>query len=364
MNIVWLNGPSESSGNGVGQYSQSLISEIQRMGTVSLLAKTIPHKARSFRRYFYQFFIYPLILIRLRNEFSVVILYQEDLAFLLPLIKLMGKKVIVIYHHAPDLNSAKSLVEKIKVVYLRLMALSLGMADQIISPSQDAAQKIAVSMGLSADMLSIVYNSFDFKDISGSSSDKVAFFARFGIEYHGHEKVLLNVGTDESRKNLNCFLEGYANIDQCNHVFIKVGKVLALENNEKMLRLILDRGLNAHFLDFITSDDLNTLYEIADVYVSPSVQEGFGRTVIEAQSHGAPVLASKLEVYEEIMQSSYIPVENYTSPNTWSHALETFNYSNSELIQQGKDNAERFCSISIAKDFLDIVEKVESGVFL
>ncbi|WP_413698795.1 glycosyltransferase [Psychromonas sp. KJ10-10] len=45
--------------------------------------------------------------------------------------------------------------------------------------------------------------------------------------------------------------------------------------------------------------------------------EGFGRTVIEAQHRGTPVMASKIPVYDEVLGDSYVPIDNYQTPKAW-----------------------------------------------
>jgi glycosyltransferase involved in cell wall biosynthesis len=360
MSLIWLLGPIENLNDGVGKYSRSLIDELSKLNSMGVIVKSIPYKPRSIMRYIYQFFIYPIVLIKLRNNYSLVVLSQENFAFLLPFIKLIGRKSIIIYHHSPDQNTAVSAVEKLKILYLNVTAIFLRLANQIICPSKDASEQIIKNMNLSNEKVSIVYNSFDF-NYSCKSEEKAVFLSKLGIDYKGHERIILNIGTDETRKNLFCFLQGFSELDQSSYIFIKAGKVIVEGNNMMMENLVSDKCLNVKFLSYVSDIELNSLYELADVYVSPSLHEGFGRTVIESQAHGTPILASKLPVYDEIMTNSYVSVDCYTQAVAWREALEKFNFSNDELIKLGRSNARRFSAETVACDFLAIIKKVKSG---
>lgn len=61
-------------------------------------------------------------------------------------------------------------------------------------------------------------------------------------------------------------------------------------------------GLSARvsFLGDVARDDVAKFYEAIDVCVIPSRYEGFCRTLVEAMSVGLPVVASKIDVFEEV----------------------------------------------------------------
>jgi glycosyltransferase involved in cell wall biosynthesis len=45
---------------------------------------------------------------------------------------------------------------------------------------------------------------------------------------------------------------------------------------------------------FVPADDLPALYAVADAFVMPSLEEGFGMTVVEAMAAGTPVVGTRV----------------------------------------------------------------------
>ncbi len=58
------------------------------------------------------------------------------------------------------------------------------------------------------------------------------------------------------------------------------------------------------FTDFVNDNTLSNLYRSADVYVSPSLYEGFGIPPLEAMSHGVPVIASSSTCMPEVLEGA------------------------------------------------------------
>jgi len=66
------------------------------------------------------------------------------------------------------------------------------------------------------------------------------------------------------------------------------------------------------FFGYATDQELRQLYENAELYVFPSLQEGFGLPPLEAMSYGVPVVSSKLSCLPEVLGNAamYFDAEN------------------------------------------------------
>lgn len=62
-------------------------------------------------------------------------------------------------------------------------------------------------------------------------------------------------------------------------------------------------------IGYISDSDLVKIYNLADVYVQPSLYEGFGLPLLEAQATGTPVVAAKTQALVEIAEDSAIFAE-------------------------------------------------------
>lgn len=114
------------------------------------------------------------------------------------------------------------------------------------------------------------------------------------------KKILLYVGNLLPHKNLNGLLEGFAQMkgkENCRLVL--VGKAFdgrTRETREKDLGL---EGLTIH-AGMVSQDDLVNFYNLADLFVLPSLYEGFGLPVLEAFACGTPVACSNVSSLPEV----------------------------------------------------------------
>ena len=105
----------------------------------------------------------------------------------------------------------------------------------------------------------------------------------------------------------------------------------------------LTKHTNIIFTGYVKDDELPTLYKNALLYVYPSLYEGFGIPLIEAQYSGCPVLCSDIPVFKEIGANSVM----YCKPTAEGITRGLQDLINNigrlqELSQLGKKNVERF----------------------
>jgi glycosyltransferase involved in cell wall biosynthesis len=352
VRVMWFLGPQASSWNGVSQYSLVLIQALSCHSDFQVKMIDIPAKPRSLKRYWWQFAVYPLRAFRGARSCGVVLLYQEDLSFLIPIIRLAGGRVCVLVHHVQRTGQARGAVEKLKNWYIRLMQPMIAKADLVLVPSEVTAREVLEIVPLSPDRLRIVPNPFDDRYTSLDTPHaarvraRVALQKRFGLSM-GDAFVLLNVGSDETRKNNVTLFRALATMARKDIVVVRVGSAINLANRHECMAIAAAAGVQAYFIDRVDDEELRYFYQGADAHVSPSLQEGFGRTVIEAQMAGIPVIASALQVYRDTMRDSFLAVSDPTDPVAWATEITRLVDDPSlasELAQRGKKNSQRFSS--------------------
>lgn len=117
--------------------------------------------------------------------------------------------------------------------------------------------------------------------------------------------IVLYVGSDHPRKNLPVALRAFANIraQRPDALFLKVGAPGILAEREKNLEIMdtLHIRDSVRMIDTVSNEDLNTIYNLADVLVFPSQFEGFGLPPLQAMATGLPVVTSNTTSLPEVV---------------------------------------------------------------
>ncbi len=120
---------------------------------------------------------------------------------------------------------------------------------------------------------------------------------------HLPARFILYVGTIEPRKNLVRLLRAFARLRQERRISHKLLLVGQRGWKEDTIFAAVERlGLthDVRFLGYLSDDDLVRLYNLADVFVFPSLYEGFGLPVVEAMACGTPVVTSNRGALAEV----------------------------------------------------------------
>jgi glycosyltransferase involved in cell wall biosynthesis len=110
---------------------------------------------------------------------------------------------------------------------------------------------------------------------------------------------LLTVGTLEPRKNLPLLVEAFrmlkARAPDLPHALLVVGAV-----QQVFQRAGVEAGGGVHFLGYLTDRQLDDCYRRAELFVYPSLYEGFGLPPLEAMARGVPTLAARAGALPEV----------------------------------------------------------------
>jgi glycosyltransferase involved in cell wall biosynthesis len=354
--VAWFLGPRPASWNGVMRYSLDCLEMMKQFDDLAIQAIDIPAASRSLKRYWTQFVLYPLRAMYLARKVNIVVLYQEDLAFMIPFVKLMGGSVCIVTHHVACAKRTRGFVETMKARYMRMLQPLISRADLVISTSDVTTQDAMTELGVKRERIELVPNAFD--DCIAQTDAALRQRARKYLQerFHlflGDATVLLNVGTDETRKNNVTLFRALAALGRKDIVLLRVGKAMNTSNRRECEEIAHKAGIIAHFLDGASDADLAYCYQAADAYVSPTLQEGFGRTVIEAQLVGLPVIASDLPVYRYTMKDTFIAVQDPMHVSQWVGQIACVVDDarlRQDLAHRGRKNALRFSSASVSSD--------------
>ncbi|MEZ4770565.1 MAG: glycosyltransferase family 1 protein [Caldilineales bacterium] len=186
--------------------------------------------------------------------------------------------------------------------------------------------------------------------------------AKYGIDRGGQaQPYLLYVGTLQPRKNLLRLIDAFAAVADLvpDLVLVLAGQRGWLA--EPIFHRVEELGLDGRVLfpGFVSDDDLPALLSGALAFVYPSLYEGFGIPVLEAQACGLPVLASNTSSLPEVAGDGALLVDPLSTAAIADglRRLLTEPELSSHLRAAGFANVRRFSWERCARETLAVLER-------
>ncbi|MDP8909562.1 MAG: glycosyltransferase family 4 protein [Chloroflexota bacterium] len=183
---------------------------------------------------------------------------------------------------------------------------SVGQARRVIAISTSTADDLRRWLGLPTRRIDVIPLA-PAEDVQPVSGETLAAFRRDNgvtIPY------VLCVGTLEPRKNLPRLLHAFAAIaDDVPHQLILVGPEGWLTGELHATLADLRLGDRVRLTGFVDDRNLGAWYSGADLFVFPSLYEGFGLPPLEAMRCGAPVVTSNVSSLPEVVGDAAVTVD-------------------------------------------------------
>jgi glycosyltransferase involved in cell wall biosynthesis len=184
-------------------------------------------------------------------------------------------------------------------LYLRyLTALSCARAERITVISQSTGDDLVNLLGVPPEKITVTPLGYDRTvHYPRSQTDIQAFKQAKNLP----ERFWLFIGTIEPRKNLTMLLDAYAALPSSQRLPLLLGGGKGWGMVEVQAKIEQHRLQNeVKLVGFIPSDELALWYNSAEVFIYPSVFEGFGLPVLEAMACGTPFITSNVSSLPEV----------------------------------------------------------------
>ena len=215
---------------------------------------------------------------------------------------------VVIYDTTFKLYPQKA--DKLFRLYLNfLMPAVLRKASKIITLSTNSKMDIIKYFQVPEEKIEVIYGA---ADLSFQIADNDATRTKIRERFHLPEKYILNVNVLEPRKNIETLLLAYDRIKKAHDPPCKLVIVGGRGWGYKSIfQTVSDLRLEKDvvFTGFVPDEVLNYLYNMAEVFVFPSLYEGYGLPVIEAMACGCPVISSNKASLPEVVGDSGLLVD-------------------------------------------------------
>lgn len=351
MIVDYINGRKTHSHYGTAKYSHE-ISKRFPPGLINRIEYPLPVYSRYIDG-FIRRYVYPHIVRLFQKTDHVHHITNQDLAFLLTKMEL-PRTVITCYDLIPWVYY------KNRSAYWRRNIEGLCRADRIITISEFSKDEIIKHTGIPAERIDVVYCGVD-RDVFYPKRDKSPL-REWGI--HENQKVILYVGSEEPRKNLETLVEAIAHVCQeiPDIILLKVGSPGMGGDRKKTLALVKTHHLedNVIFTGDVSEYLLAKYYNAADIFVFPSLYEGFGLPIIEAMACGCPVIASNSSSIPEVVGDGAVLVNSINPEEIAKAALEllTHDEKRTGVIEKGLFRISKFKWDEAAEKTIRIYESM------
>ena len=237
------------------------------------------------------------VVVRLRNRFDIVHLhgFSRKSLLILTLARLLGKKVILTIHTAriDEWSGARGMGRFASWCYAR--------ADLYTAVSDRLAANY-VAAGLPADRLRRISNAVDLPRFQPATADaRETLRARLGLS---RERIwILFVGFFSRDKAPDVLFDAWmhvqADLPSLGLVFVGATRSPYFEVDADLANGLQARARAAGVTDRVrfveATPAVEDYFRAADIFVMPSVREGFGMAAVEAMACELPVIASRLD---------------------------------------------------------------------
>ena len=310
-------------------------------------------------RVFIQFFVYPLKVILFKRK-DLKVFWDEWMLIYTLFPFFPYKTSIFIIHDIRNYNLSvrnKNLFQKIYFSLLEKANSNMKKIKNIVVVSDFTKDLLIKQYLVKKENIKLIYNAFDlsiFKKLDNINWIRKNLFRKYNIK--SDKKIILNVWSEESRKNIITILKVMENLDD--YIFIKLWRPIIAQNREEHLKYIKEHKLEnkVYLLDFIEDmSDFVWFYNIADVFLFPSLFEWFGRPPIEAQACWCPVISSKEWALWEVLWDSAIILDNPENVDEIIEKLKLVDRVKDEKIKLWFKNIQRFSLDNNIKKWEELV---------
>lgn len=212
-------------------------------------------------------------------------------------------------------------------------------ADKIIAVSECTKKDIIKVYGVEPSKIEVVYQGCfpDFATIASSNLKK-----EVKEKYQLPSNFILSVGSIEERKNILLIVKALKQIPDIH--FVAIGRKRDYADEVEKYAREHNLSERVHLLTDISLEHLPAIFQLANIFIYPSIYEGFGIPLLEAQNSGLPVIAAKGSCLEEAGGPHSIYVDPYDE-NDLALAITkvlTDYKLREQMIEDGKEYVKQF----------------------
>ena len=228
---------------------------------------------------------------------------------------------------------------------------SIRRADHVITMSEFARSGLIYQLGMPPEKVSVTHEAAAWHLENSDPAARSVYDPAGGMPY------IVAFSALSMHKNIARLVRAFEQIqDVVPHSLVVVGNLP--DNPEYRRRLEAKAGRRIHFTGYLTNADMAAALNGASLFAFPSLYEGFGLPVVEAQQAGIPVTCSAVAALPEVAGAG----AHYFDPRSIESIAAALRKClldadlREALVRKGYENARRFSWEKTARETLAIYE--------
>jgi glycosyltransferase involved in cell wall biosynthesis len=233
---------------------------------------------------------------------------------------------------------------------------------------KEASRVIAVSHSTRNDLIEIIPGLASRSVVIHEGVDQKYFLAEKSElilkKYAIKTPYILYVGAADFHKNLVRLLNVFKRLSEIfPHSLVLAGRVTERYHPIMECAEKLDLSHLVVFTDTIADEDLPALYKGADLFILPSIYEGFGLVLLEAMACGTPVVASRISSMPEVAGDTGVFFDPYNEDDMYDvcRTILADPERRGRMKEKGISRAQQFSWQKMADETRNIYKEVSEG---
>jgi len=246
-----------------------------------------------------------------------------------------------------------------RIFFPTAIRLSARLADALIAVSENTKKDAVRLLGIPGDKITAIPHGVgeEFRPITDAR-----LLENIRLKYSLPQDFILNVGVVEPRKNLTLLLKSYQRLrfHGISFPLVVVGGLGWMYEDVFSLAESLGIKELVYFTGYVPNHDLPIIYNLAKVFVYPSIYEGFGLPPLEAMACGTPVITTAVSSMPEHVGDAgiLIPPQDEKALTNALQKLINDSTLQEELSNKGPERASQFTWKRTAQETIKVYQSV------
>jgi glycosyltransferase involved in cell wall biosynthesis len=237
-------------------------------------------------------------------------------------------------------------------IYYQKFKYSAQISDKVIAISEQTKTDIIHFLNIDEKKIDVIYqgcNPIFYKEVSTERKIEVA------QKYKLPKQYILNVGTVEKRKNILAAVRALHQ-EKIDMPLIIVGGRTAYQDDIE--NYVAEYGMQNQVFIYnnVPFDDLPVLYQLSELFIYPSLFEGFGIPILEALNSKIPLITTRGGCFSEAggLHSMYVKPDNIDEIGAAILKTLSDTQLRKTMIEEGFQYAQLFNEDKIADNLMNV----------